>query len=191
MCSWLIFISCNLASAELNQAQYLLVQAYLRTRTHPRQIRGKRFLTWPLVFLICRVIRHMAINLGNPSKWGKTKVDSTKKETLQSEANMVGHWTVTKPSRSDEVLDTDQQLQIANQVRAQFDSIAPKRPAKPNRSESESDTTPPKPVPSDADQIPELDRLRSLQSQSSVCKISFSFNTFLFVQWCVGHMILN
>ncbi|OAY33708.1 uncharacterized protein LOC110629917 [Manihot esculenta] len=80
---------------------------------------------------------------------------------------MVGHWTVTKPSRSDEVLDTDQQLQIANQVRAQFDSIAPKRPAKPNRSESESDTTPPKPVPSDADQIPELDRLRSLQSQSS------------------------
>lgn len=109
-------------------------------------------------------------------------MDSTKKETLQSEANMVGHWTVTKPSRSDEVLDTDQQLQIANQVRAQFDSIAPKRPAKPNRSESESDTTPPKPVPSDADQIPELDRLRSLQSQSSVCKISFSFNTFLFVQ---------
>ncbi|KAJ9170628.1 hypothetical protein P3X46_018722 [Hevea brasiliensis] len=81
---------------------------------------------------------------------------------------MVGQLTVTKPSRSDEVLDANRQLQIANQIRAQFDSIAPKRPAKPNR--SESDTTTPKSAPSDADQIsiPELDRLRSLQSQSSV-----------------------
>ncbi|KAL3526824.1 hypothetical protein ACH5RR_011480 [Cinchona calisaya] len=78
---------------------------------------------------------------------------------------MMGKQTVTKPSRSDdEVVDADQQLQITNQVRAQFESLAPKRPTKPNRSESDS-TTPPKP---DQDYFPvlELERLKSLQSQS-------------------------
>ncbi|KDP32008.1 hypothetical protein JCGZ_12469 [Jatropha curcas] len=86
---------------------------------------------------------------------------------------MVDQWTVTKPSRSDEILDANDQLEIAKKVRAQFDSIAPKRPAKPNRSESDITTrTPPL---SDADQrdIPELERLRSLQSQS-ISPIVFS-----------------
>lgn len=74
--------------------------------------------------------------------------------------------TINKPSRSDEVLDPDQQLRIADQVRAQFDSMAPKRPVKPNRSEPDPDAslaqqTQPGP-------IPELERLHSLKSQSQV-----------------------
>ena len=85
---------------------------------------------------------------------------------------MVGQWTVTKPSRSDEVLDADQQQQIANQVRAQFDSLAPKRPTKPNRSEPDLATNTSSLTPAvDQVTIPELDKLRSLQSQSHV-KIS-------------------
>ncbi|XP_059624743.1 uncharacterized protein LOC132267628 [Cornus florida] len=79
---------------------------------------------------------------------------------------MVGQYsTATKPSRSDEVLDADQQLRIANQVRAQFESMAPKRPNKPNRSESDS---PPQPNPLLDENVcvPELDKFRSLQSQS-------------------------
>ncbi|GMI68800.1 maternal effect embryo arrest 59 [Hibiscus trionum] len=85
---------------------------------------------------------------------------------------MVGQWTATKPSRSDEVLDADQQHQITSQVRAQFDSMVPKRPTKPNRSEPDSAPTTVSNLPSDVDRtIPELHKLRSLQSQSHV-KIS-------------------
>ncbi|XP_009630630.1 uncharacterized protein LOC107782933 isoform X2 [Nicotiana tabacum] len=75
---------------------------------------------------------------------------------------MERHLTVTKPSRSDEVLDEHQQLQITNQVKALFDAQAPKRLAKPNRSEpdSVSPTTLLEDFP-----IPELDNLRSLQTQ--------------------------
>ncbi|KAJ4834597.1 hypothetical protein Tsubulata_024469 [Turnera subulata] len=81
---------------------------------------------------------------------------------------MVGQPTATKPSRSDEVLDENQQLQIASQIRAQFDSLAPKRPTKPNRSEPAETTIPNTSAVSDSDQnhIPELDKLRSLRSQS-------------------------
>ncbi|KAG5535564.1 hypothetical protein RHGRI_023360 [Rhododendron griersonianum] len=64
---------------------------------------------------------------------------------------MVGRRAATKPSRSDDVLDENEQARIANQVKAQFDAIAPKRPTKPNRSESDS-TAPPAP-PSDQDVI--------------------------------------
>ncbi|XP_015890254.2 uncharacterized protein LOC107424881 [Ziziphus jujuba] len=80
---------------------------------------------------------------------------------------MVGQWTVNKPSRSDEVVDADQQLKLAEQIRAQFDSITPKRPLKPNRSEPDSST----PTPDQTIQnhtIPELRKFRSLQSQSHV-----------------------
>jgi hypothetical protein len=84
---------------------------------------------------------------------------------------MVGQWTVTKPSRSDEVLDADQQLKIANEIRAQFESMAPKRPVKPNRSESDSSTpTPVESIPLDQN-IPELDKFRALQSKSHVCNM--------------------
>lgn len=77
---------------------------------------------------------------------------------------MVGQWMVTKPARSDEVLEGNQQQKIAAQVRAHYDFLAPKRPTKPNRSESDS---PPADSPSAANgAIPELDKFRALQSQS-------------------------
>ncbi|KAK3412038.1 hypothetical protein EUGRSUZ_I00795 [Eucalyptus grandis] len=80
---------------------------------------------------------------------------------------MVGQWaTVTKPSRSDEVPDEEEQLKIANQVRAQFDSVAPKRPLKPSRSDPDSSSSPVDTCGSFDHAIPELDKLRSLRSQS-------------------------
>ncbi|XP_050375778.1 uncharacterized protein LOC126793331 [Argentina anserina] len=90
---------------------------------------------------------------------------------------MVGQWTVTKPSRSDQVLDADEQLRIANQIKAQFDSAAPKRPIKPNRSEPDSPT----PALSVVDQpnIPELHKLRTLQSQSHVIISDEGANTMV------------
>lgn len=80
---------------------------------------------------------------------------------------------VAKPSRSDDVLDEDQQLMITNQIRAQFDSITPKRPLKPNRSEPDSSSpTPVHPIVVETF-IPELHKFDSLQSQSHVRKLVF------------------
>uniref|UniRef100_A0A1J3FL89 Uncharacterized protein n=2 Tax=Noccaea caerulescens TaxID=107243 RepID=A0A1J3FL89_NOCCA len=69
-----------------------------------------------------------------------------------------------KPSRSDEITDPDQQIKNANQIRSDFDSLAPKRPTKPTRSEpgppgsfSTSDQT---------TDHPEADKFQSLQSQT-------------------------
>nr|KYP52434.1 hypothetical protein KK1_025739 [Cajanus cajan] len=76
---------------------------------------------------------------------------------------MVGQLTGTKPSRSDEVLDGEEQLRIANQIRAQFDALEPKRPTKPNR--SEPDAVAQHPAVSVID-IPELHKFQSLQSTS-------------------------
>ncbi|XP_060191310.1 uncharacterized protein LOC132621163 [Lycium barbarum] len=76
---------------------------------------------------------------------------------------MERHVTVTKPSRSDEVLDEDEQLRIANEVKALFEAQAPKRLPKPNRSEPEYSVNPTSPL--EDIPIPELDNLRSLQSQ--------------------------
>ena len=87
---------------------------------------------------------------------------------------------MTKPSRSDEVLDANQQLQITNQIRAQFDSMVPKRPSKPSRSESDTTTTPTSSLSNiEQDNIPELDKLRSLRSQSPVCYLHSTFTFFL------------
>ena len=110
---------------------------------------------------------------------------------------MVGQWTVTKPSRSDEVLDANEQLKIADQIRTQFDSLAPKRPLKPNRSEPDPDASDvPNPVDSAAI-IPELHKFQSLQSQSHVCKsisirISFIFYFVIYLYFplpsnCAGY----
>ncbi|XP_011099318.1 uncharacterized protein LOC105177769 isoform X2 [Sesamum indicum] len=80
-------------------------------------------------------------------------------------AMTAGQPTVNKPSRSDDVLDAAQQLQIYNQVRAHFDSVAPKRPIKPNRSEPDSVSSSIS-SPDEDIHVPELDKLRSLQYQS-------------------------
>ncbi|KAK3004712.1 hypothetical protein RJ639_018920, partial [Escallonia herrerae] len=74
---------------------------------------------------------------------------------------------VTKPNRSDKVLDPDHQLQIASQVRAHFDSLSPKRPIKPNRSDNSDHNSPhPNFDASIAVPLPEFDKFLSLQSQS-------------------------
>ncbi|XP_010437240.1 PREDICTED: uncharacterized protein LOC104721032 [Camelina sativa] len=69
-----------------------------------------------------------------------------------------------KPSRSEEVSDPEQQIKNCNQIRADFDSLAPKRPTKPTRSEPGSPgsfTT-----SDEATDHPEADKFRSLQSQT-------------------------
>ncbi|GJW36588.1 hypothetical protein Tco_0059508 [Tanacetum coccineum] len=74
------------------------------------------------------------------------------------------HVTV-KPSRSDEIIDPDEQLLISEQVRSYFESMLPKRPTKPNRSDPDQHyfvTS----EPVDAT-IPELIKFQSLVSQSS------------------------
>lgn len=78
---------------------------------------------------------------------------------------MVGQLTTTKPSRSDEVLNTEEQIKITNQIKAQFDALTPKRPIKPNRSEPESQQNPVDSTFSSRN-IPELEKLQSLQSNS-------------------------
>lgn len=98
---------------------------------------------------------------------------------------MVGQWTVTKPGRSDEVLEADQQQRITAQIRAHFDSITPKRPAKPSRSESDSPLSSPSHAANGT--IPELYKFRTLQSQSqseSHVRKLLSLTTLLSIQPC-------
>ncbi|XP_028795829.1 uncharacterized protein LOC114751322 [Neltuma alba] len=78
---------------------------------------------------------------------------------------MVGQWAATKPSRSDEVLDADERQRIANQIREQFDSLAPKRPVKPNRSEPDPDAQLRHSSTVISQNIPELLKFQSFQSQ--------------------------
>ncbi|XP_054810301.1 uncharacterized protein LOC129311854 [Prosopis cineraria] len=78
---------------------------------------------------------------------------------------MVGQRAATKPSRSDEVLDANEQERIANQIREQFDSLAPKRPVKPNRSEPDPDAQLDLSSTVLSHSIPELLKFQSFQSQ--------------------------
>ncbi|TKY70619.1 hypothetical protein E2542_SST06910 [Spatholobus suberectus] len=79
---------------------------------------------------------------------------------------MVGQTTGPKPSRSDEILDAEEQLRIANQIRAQFDALEPKRPIKPNRSEPDAVAQHPVDPTVSVHNIPELHKFQSLQSRS-------------------------
>ncbi|CAN6449738.1 unnamed protein product [Victoria cruziana] len=74
---------------------------------------------------------------------------------------------VCKPSRSDEVLPPEEQLRAAREVQTHFDSIAPKRPQKPNRSEP-SETTDESPPSADSPlhDPPELEKLQMLRKES-------------------------
>lgn len=91
---------------------------------------------------------------------------------------MVGQSTATKPSRSDDVLDAEEQIRISNQIRAQFDALAPKRPIKPNRSEPDAFSQQQNPVDSTVSlhNIPELDKFQSLRSRSHVPNPSLSLS---------------
>ena len=88
---------------------------------------------------------------------------------------MVGHLTTTKPSRSDEVLNSEEQIKITNQIKAQFDALTPKRPIKPNRSEPETQQNPVDSTFS-SHNIPELEKLQSLQSLQSNSQTILSSN---------------
>lgn len=81
---------------------------------------------------------------------------------------MDGEWAVSKPSRSDEVLDPDQQVKMAEEIRTHFDSMAPKRPKKPNRSEGPFIDGHDPNSSSPTGNIPELDKLQALSAQSQV-----------------------
>ncbi|XP_058080890.1 uncharacterized protein LOC131229051 [Magnolia sinica] len=104
---------------------------------------------------------------------------------------MGGDFVVIKPSRSDEVLDADQQLMMAHQIRAHFESMAPKRPKKPNRSEvpslDEATVCNGNDPISPHDNIPELHRLRALLLQSHpICSeeaAPFAQNEFVETQY--------
>ncbi|KAL3039290.1 hypothetical protein AAZX31_01G177300 [Glycine max] len=87
---------------------------------------------------------------------------------------MVGQLTATKPSRSDEVLDAEEQLRIASEIRAQFDALEPKRPIKPNRSEPDAVLQYPVAAAS-VNNIPELHKFQSLQSPSHAIISSAGF----------------
>ncbi|KAK1276507.1 hypothetical protein QJS04_geneDACA001682 [Acorus gramineus] len=75
---------------------------------------------------------------------------------------MEGRGTAVKPSRSDEVLEADLQQKLSDQIRSHFDSIAPRRPIKPTRSEPDDPN-----LSFDVRDIPEFDKFLSLQSQSN------------------------
>ncbi|CAO2828218.1 unnamed protein product [Amaranthus hypochondriacus] len=70
--------------------------------------------------------------------------------------------TVIKPSRSDEVVDPEEQLRITHEIKTRFESMAPKRPIKPNRSEPDPDASLAHQTHSDP--IPELQKLISFKS---------------------------
>ncbi|KAI9121736.1 hypothetical protein K1719_007126 [Acacia pycnantha] len=76
---------------------------------------------------------------------------------------MVGQWSAMKPSRSDEVLDADEQGRITSQIRQQFDSLAPK--AKPNQSEPDLDASLDHSSTVVSYNIPELLKFQSFQPQ--------------------------
>lgn len=119
-------------------------------------------------------------------KRARTKSMAPKEKARGTMARQ-GHSVVTKPSRSDEVLDADEQIKIANEVRAHFDSLAPKRHTKPNRSEQDmADSA----MPLLRHDMPEHDRLLSLQSQSyvscsslSISFLSSDFSAFCGISW--------
>ncbi|XP_043713850.1 uncharacterized protein LOC122662318 [Telopea speciosissima] len=76
-------------------------------------------------------------------------------------------WVVRKPSRSDEVLEAEEQLRIASKIRDHLDSMAPKRPIKPNRSESDSSSSSAVVSSQETENVPEFHKFLSLNSQQS------------------------
>eukprot|EP00270_Netrium_digitus_P015662 TRINITY_DN5522_c0_g1_i3.p1 TRINITY_DN5522_c0_g1~~TRINITY_DN5522_c0_g1_i3.p1 ORF type:complete len:177 (+),score=47.28 TRINITY_DN5522_c0_g1_i3:141-671(+) len=71
-----------------------------------------------------------------------------------------------KPSRSDEVTSPEEQAAVLAKVEAYFADLAPKRPARPDRSFPEEDICVDKPSSTAA--IPELKILAQLQSTGNV-----------------------
>ena len=82
--------------------------------------------------------------------------------------------TVIKPSRSDEVVDPEEQLRITHEIKTRFESMAPKRPIKPNRSEPDPDAY--LAYQTHSDPIPELQKLISFKSDHNqvICALLYT-----------------
>lgn len=72
-----------------------------------------------------------------------------------------------RPDRSDQSLPPEEAARIEAEAREYFEKVAPKRPSKPSRSDP-SDVRSDSIVSSDLDSIPELDKLRRLESDPQV-----------------------
>ncbi|XP_057542993.1 uncharacterized protein LOC130821311 [Amaranthus tricolor] len=88
--------------------------------------------------------------------------------------------TVIKPSRSDEVVDPEEQLRITHEIKTRFESMAPKRPIKPNRSEPDPDAY--LAYQTHSDPIPELQKLISFKSDHNQVDLGTATGGELVVQ---------
>ena len=71
----------------------------------------------------------------------------------------------TKPSRSDEILEADEQSVISFRIKSHFEALAPRRHRKPNRSEVEDYDQLQAPDDEQDMEIPELQKLQELESR--------------------------
>ncbi|KAL6841457.1 hypothetical protein ACP4OV_028600 [Aristida adscensionis] len=72
----------------------------------------------------------------------------------------------TRPARSDPHLPPDEAARVEAEVRGYFDSVAPRRPAKPPRSDpSEEDAAAAAATDAGSDDPPELRKLRDLEAR--------------------------
>lgn len=77
----------------------------------------------------------------------------------------------TRPARSDPHLPPEEAARVEAEVRGYFDSVAPRRPAKPPRSDPSEDA-----VAAEADsgggELPELRKLQDLAAKPQVSTVS-------------------
>jgi hypothetical protein len=85
-----------------------------------------------------------------------------------------------RPARSDTHLPPEEAARAEAQVRGYFDSVAPRRPAKPPRSDP-SDGSPGGAEEAAGDDLPELRKLRDLEAKPQVnTNASLVFTEFQF-----------
>lgn len=87
----------------------------------------------------------------------------------------------TRPARSDPHLPPEEAARVEAEIRGYFDSVAPRRQAKPPRSDPSEDA-PAEPVAVDAGDhdLPELRKLRDLEAKPQV-RALLLFSTFQFL----------
>jgi hypothetical protein len=86
----------------------------------------------------------------------------------------------TRPARSDPHLPHEEAARVEAEVRGYFDSVAPRRPAKPPRSDpSEDAQAEPAAVDAGDHDLPELRRLRDLEAKPQIRALFFSSTVVL------------
>jgi hypothetical protein len=80
---------------------------------------------------------------------------------------LLAYQMARRPDRSDQSLPPEEAARIEVETREYFEKSAPKRPSKPPRSDP-SDVHSDSVTSSDPDTIPELDKLRRLESDPQV-----------------------